>query len=191
MRPARPRTPAEECAVSDPLEYLADHAGGIAAGLLVLFASLAAAQWLCWLLGVGRFKRTAEEKPAQYWSYVFSDFFVRMFDNFRNLLAMVIVTMFFVIMLVAAARPLFEGRYEDLRDSLQTVGAVLGPLIGGILGYYFGESAAVRQAARLGETAGVGSAAGGPAGTAAGEGAGAPPILLPGGGAPPEAPASE
>jgi len=131
------------------LKLLDDYSGGI----LVLFFSLAAIvlliQWLAWIFQIGRFRigrtgtGTGDGSRPSSLRFVLADFLVKIINDFRHLLALLMIVIFastLLFMLFRAGEDM-----ADLTDALQVVVATLGGLLGSILGYYFGESA-VRKA---------------------------------------------
>jgi hypothetical protein len=72
------------------------------------------------------------------------DLIVKIIDDFRHFLALLIVVLFFLALGYALLRA--GGDVEAISDALQAVSSALGGLIGAIIGYYFGESAGRRQA---------------------------------------------
>lgn len=126
--------------------------------LISLFALMAFVQWACWIAGWGRFRRSvastddaeeeggatharrrqpAMERPLRF---VFMDLFARLVDDFRHLLALVVMLVFFVAVLYA----LWIGGsdVDNLNKALQAITGSLSGIIGVIIGYYFGETSA-------------------------------------------------
>jgi hypothetical protein len=104
-------------------------------------------QWFAWIFSIGRFKSTDATPPGarpsgQSLRYVFSEAAVKIINDFRHLLALVIV----VIFALALAYAMLQARASiaDMKEALQAVVATLGGLVGSIIGYYFGESAVTR-----------------------------------------------
>ena len=126
------------------LDFLARERSGI---LVLLLASAFAGgltQWILWMFGWGRFRGAVEtdgKRTDTNIRYVLTDFFVKIIDDFRNLLALIVVMLFAVALFAAMAPGIRAGRVDELKDGLQAVAAALGGLIGSIIGYYFGESA--------------------------------------------------
>ncbi len=139
-------------------KFLDDYSNGI----FVLFFSLAAIvlliQWLAWIFLQGRFKPkppepgtgtgTGDGSRRSDLRYVIADFFVKLINDFRHLLALLLVVIFaltLVFMLSRAGSADKTKTMADMTDALQVVVATLGGLIGSILGYYFGESAVLKK----------------------------------------------
>ncbi|MDZ7290742.1 MAG: hypothetical protein ONB44_18570 [candidate division KSB1 bacterium] len=124
------------------LTFLKTHSGG----LLVLFLCLAAivflVQWLAWIFSLGRFRpdRTGGKVGTSSLRFVFADLLVKIINDFRHFLALVMVTIFALALSYVLYRA--EDNMASITDAMQTVVATLGGLVGSILGYYFGESAA-------------------------------------------------
>lgn len=76
-------------------------------------------------------------------AYILMNLMVKIIDDFRHLLALIIVSIFFFALIYAM---MYAGKtLEEKMDAIQTVVAALGGLIGSIIGYYFGESAGSRK----------------------------------------------
>lgn len=128
------------------LTYFAEHWTGILVLILVLFALALLANWLSWILGIGRFKgRGASPGTSGGIRYVITDFFVKIISEFRHLLALVIVSLFAVTLFLAMIPGLRASNVDTIKEGVQAVAAALGGLIGSIIGYYFGESAAAKR----------------------------------------------
>jgi hypothetical protein len=129
------------------LVYLAEHRAGIFVLIAIAGVICVLAQWVAWIFGLGRFARTPSPgtRPLNPLRYVVVDLFVQIINDFRHLLALVVVTMFAVTLGAAMWPGLSSGDVELLKDGLQAVAAALAGLIGSIIGYYFGESAATRR----------------------------------------------
>lgn len=124
-------------------DFLAAERTGILTLVFILIAAGGVVNWVLWMFGWGRFRGTV--KADSKIRYVVSDFFVKIINEFRDLLALAMVALFGVA-LFAAMWPGLQGRaVQELKDGVQAVGATLGGLIGSIIGYYFGESAGKRK----------------------------------------------
>lgn len=125
-------------------------------GILVFFLSLAGiaflVQWIAWILRKGRFGVVA---PAQAGRaelrFIFSEAIVKIINDFRHLLALIIVVIFAVALGYAlwkaasvAIGPGSPSVVSNMKEALQAVVATLGGLVGSIIGYYFGESSVVK-----------------------------------------------
>lgn len=108
-------------------------------------------QWVLWIFGVGRFKpafevqgsnragpgnATDQQTPIRH---VIANLFVKVIDDFRHLLALIIV----VIFAVALVYSLYVSGKDSasISEALQAVTGSLSGIIGVVIGYYFGESA--------------------------------------------------
>jgi hypothetical protein len=115
-------------------------------------------QWICWLAGWGRFKprpqlvvgqgdltvppsaiigSTGVERRIRF---VIAELFAKLIDDFRHLLALIIVIIF--MMTIGYALWVAGGNVANLNASLQAVTGSFSGIIGVIIGYYFGESSA-------------------------------------------------
>ena len=128
------------------LDYVSLHRGGAAIVLLIALGLVLALQWIAWIFQFGRFKANiTPRRPPNQLRYIVADFFVRLINDFRHLLALCIV-MLFAVALAAAMYPGFRRwDVQQMAAGLQAVAAALGGLMGSIIGYYFGESAAAQR----------------------------------------------
>jgi hypothetical protein len=125
-------------------------------GIWVFFLSLGGiallVQWFAWIFGMGRFGKIipAAEGRAGL-RYIFSDLMVKIINEFRHLLALIVV----VIFAGALSYSLWKAgtvptgsdlpsTVDNLKEALQAVVATLGGLVGSIIGYYFGESSVAK-----------------------------------------------
>lgn len=127
------------------LTFLGQHDAGIYVVLICLATLVVLVQWLAWIFNFGRFRsqelelQTGTSVVNSGIRHVIADLFVKVIDDFRHLLALIIVLMF----ALALAYVLFKSsNIADVKDALQAVASSLGGIIGVIIGYYFGESAA-------------------------------------------------
>lgn len=140
--------------------WLQAHRGGIAF-LLLMVASLALlVQWIAWIFGYGRFASPSGGTGTGTGSggraelrYIFSEATVKIINDFRHLLALVIVLIFAFALgysLIKAASIQTNASsptmIANMKEALQGVVATLGGLVGSIIGYYFGESSVVKAA---------------------------------------------
>ena len=132
------------------LTFLDTQRGGILIFLLCLIVLVFVLNWLAWMYAHGRFARTLDERfradRRQDLSYVLSEAAVRIINDFRHLLALVIVLIF--ALALGYAMIIGRGTIDNMKEALQGVVSTLGGLVGSIIGYYFGESAATAAAAR-------------------------------------------
>lgn len=132
------------------LDYVWTYRGAIAVLLVVAFGFVAIVQWLAWIFRRGRFgNEPGQVQPVRSESlrYVTADFLVKIINDFRNLLALVIVGVFAAALAIAMYPGVRHWNVDELGKGVQSVAAALGGLIGSIIGYYFGESAATQRAA--------------------------------------------
>ena len=133
---------------SDFFGILSTHASGVFVLLAVIAAIILFVQWVAWIFNWGRFAATKRD-PRGGIRYVFADLLVKIIDDFRHLLALVITIIFALALaytLYLAATHSDDGSVlEGVKDALQAVVSSLGGLVGAIIGYYFGESAAKRK----------------------------------------------
>src|SRR5215467_10356611 len=94
--------------MSELFDFFSQHKVGIFVFAGIVFAFIVVLQWICWIFRWGRFKREkGEESNHQELRFVITDFFVKIIDDFRHLLALVIVFVFLValtVMLLPGAR---------------------------------------------------------------------------------------
>lgn len=118
--------------------------------LLLLLAGIAfLVQWFAWIFGAGRFRKDATSGNTV--SFIFSAATVKIINEFRHLLALLIVVIFsFALgysLIKAASLPASAGSpsvIDNMKEALQAVMATLGGLVGSIIGYYFGESSVAK-----------------------------------------------
>lgn len=120
-------------------------------GILILFAILAAlillVQWLAWIFSLGRYGGIdASTRRDESLQYILTRFLANIIDDFRHLLALIIVLIFAVVLGYAIIQA--GNDFDKITQALQSVVSTLGAIIGSILGYYFGESAATKALAR-------------------------------------------
>jgi hypothetical protein len=127
------------------LDFFARHRAGVAVLLGAAFATVLLVQWVCWIFARGRFARTAGA-ARQELRVVITDFFVKIIDDFKHLLALVLVLIFMGTLLLMIWPGIVGGDVAKMESSLKAVVASLGGIIGTIIGYYFGESAGARRA---------------------------------------------
>lgn len=117
-------------------------------GMLVLFSCFAATiffiQWVAWIFCFGRFSSDrTDSRTGRALRHVLGDLLVKIIDDFRHLLALIIVLIFAVALGYTVYRA--GSQMSDITNALQTVVATLGGLVGSLVGYYFGEAAAKRS----------------------------------------------
>lgn len=114
----------------------------------VCFAVVLLIQWVAWLFKWGRFGSPpvqAATAPTQPLRFLIANFFAEIINDFRHLLALIIISVFAIALFVGMYPGLVTNNVETIADGVQAVAAALGGLIGSIIGYYFGESAATRN----------------------------------------------
>lgn len=122
--------------------FLDAHSGGLLVIFLCLAAIVGLIQWLAWIFSKGRFRpdRAGAKVGTNSLRFVFADLLVKIINDFRHLLALVMVMIFALALSYVLYRA--DNNMASITDAMQTVVATLGGLVGSILGYYFGESAA-------------------------------------------------
>ena len=126
--------------MSSLLDYLAARRTGIFVFLLIVIVLAAVGNWVLWMFAWGRY-RGAGRTDSKI-RFVLADFFVKIINDFRHLLALIIVMMFAVALFAAMCPGIWYHSVDGVKEGVQAVAAALGGLIGSIIGYYFGESAA-------------------------------------------------
>jgi hypothetical protein len=128
--------------MADFLDSMNAHRGGILLLLLCLIFLAFLAQWFAWIFSIGRFNRSQVRLSGNSLRFVFSEAAVKLINDFRHLLALVMVLIF----AFALGYAMIEARTSlaDMKEALQAVVATLGGLVGSIIGYYFGESTATK-----------------------------------------------
>lgn len=128
--------------MADFFNFLNTHRGGIIVFLLSLAFIIVLVNWLAWIFSVGRFK-TPQPARGQNLRYVLTEAAVKIINDFRHLLALIIVLIFGFALAYAMLRA--GADIDTLKEALQAVVATLGGLVGSIIGYYFGESTVTRM----------------------------------------------
>jgi di/tricarboxylate transporter len=128
--------------MSDFLDFLAREYNG----LLVLGCALSwiilAILIVAWIFGLGRFGIKNGKDQRQTLVFVIATFFTKLIDDFRHLLALVVMVIFAGAFLAVLH---FACSLDEAKEGLQAVAATMGGLVGSIIGYYFGESAAAKR----------------------------------------------
>lgn len=116
-------------------------------GLLLLTIALLV-QWFAWIFSWGRFQRRDPPSGRQALRYLFAELLVKIIDDFRHFLALVIVVIFGLALTYSLVLAAYEqsGPMDAIAKALQAVVSALGGLIGAIIGYYFGEKAGEKSA---------------------------------------------
>ena len=133
------------------LTHIDEHRTAVLLLVVLACTALAAAQWVSWMFALGRFNSTRPsatksgqgERPLRY---ILALFFVQIVNDFRHLLALLLLSLFALVLVVAMWPGLKNDQLKEMTEGLQAVAAALGGLIGSIVGYYFGESAAKGRA---------------------------------------------
>lgn len=106
---------------------------------------LLAVQWVAWIFSFGRFgKEPVQAERTQNIRYLLADGLVKIINDFRHLLALLIVLIFGLALAYALWSAGTDS--DSIKEMLQAVTSTLGGLVGSIIGYYFGESAGRRSA---------------------------------------------
>lgn len=122
------------------LDFLSENATGIIMLILIVLVGLYAMNSVAKTFSWGRYKRTTEAGETNSTLYYgVSVFFVNLINDFKHLLALVIVIIFTGLIIYSMAA---GTNFTEKLDALKLVIASLGGLLGSIIGYYFGESAA-------------------------------------------------
>ena len=128
-----------ESSLISVLSFLSTQRNGIIVLLLLLIIVCVLVRWVLWMFGLGRFKAQQTDSEIRF---VLANFFVKIVNDFRHLLALVLVILFGQALFAAMWPGMMKQDVSLIKDGLQGVAAALGGLIGSIIGYYFGESAA-------------------------------------------------
>jgi hypothetical protein len=129
--------------VTSVLSFIAERRDGILLLLLTLIVLCVLVNWVLWMLGWGRFRGAVRTESKL--RFILADLFVKIINDFRHLLALVIVVLFSLALFAAIWPGMMKQDVALIKEGLQGVAATLGGLIGAIIGYYFGESAASRS----------------------------------------------
>jgi hypothetical protein len=129
--------------LNSALTFLGTQREGILVLLLLLIVLSAVSNWALWMFGLGRFQGPRADSKLRF---VLADFFVKLINDFRHLLALVMVILFGLALFAAMWPGMMKQDVNLIKEGLQGVAAALSGLIGSIIGYYFGESAAKKRA---------------------------------------------
>ena len=139
--------------------FLQTYRSGIVLLLFILASLVFFIQWLVWISGKGRFARTSLPTARADLRFIFSDAAVKIINDFRHLLALIIVLIFAFALgysLIKAASVSTNATspttLDNMKEALQAVVATLGGLVGSIIGYYFGESSVATKPPETGVT---------------------------------------
>ncbi|HKJ03193.1 MAG TPA: hypothetical protein VJ997_12080 [Longimicrobiales bacterium] len=122
--------------------FLQANALGVFMILLSVVTAAFVTQWVLWAFGLGRFTTDRVSTSSHSLRFVFADALVKIIDDFRHLLALILVGMFAGAILWALV--VSGTNADEITKSLQAVVSTLGGLVGSIIGYYFGEARARR-----------------------------------------------
>lgn len=130
--------------MEDFLNYIEDHYIAILLLVIMAFAAVLILNWLARIFSWGAFKdRSSVMTRESNFTYILSKFLVNLINDFKHLLALVIVVIFASLIVYSMTS---GSTFDEKMEALQLVIASLGGLLGSIIGYYFGESAARRGA---------------------------------------------
>ena len=127
--------------------FLSENSGGIFILFFIIVAAALLTQWFSWIFGRGRFNPTYTQnvtaaetgtRPNMRLRHVLSQIIVDIINDFRHVLALVIVVIFAFSM--AVVMYMTRESTDEMLQAIQVVAASLGGLVGSIIGYYFGES---------------------------------------------------
>jgi hypothetical protein len=134
--------------------FLKLNQGVISFALLSIVVVMGVVQWVFWIAGWGRFKLAAAPAAGQTGTtamppagglsvdrrirFVIAELFAKLIDDFRHLLALIIVIIF--MLTIGYALWVGGSSTDSLNAALQAVTGSFSGIIGVIIGYYFGES---------------------------------------------------
>lgn len=141
--------------MEDFLHYLDVHFNGILMLIILVLFVLLIFNRLAWIFEIGRYKKKSIEGKVindtidktgltneNRSSYVITTFFVNIINDFKHLLALIIIILFAGLIIFSMA---MGDNFKEKMDALKLVIASLGSLIASIIGYYFGESSAKKS----------------------------------------------
>jgi hypothetical protein len=123
--------------VENIILFLEDHYVSLFLILFIAFAIILMINWLAWIFSFGRFTGQRSDPQAKG-LYLLGEFIVNIINDFRHLLALILVLIFAASLGYAFYS---SKNVDELSKALQVVVSTLGGLVGSIVGYYFGESA--------------------------------------------------
>ncbi|MGH7175781.1 MAG: hypothetical protein ACREJC_00245, partial [Tepidisphaeraceae bacterium] len=101
-------------------DFFAVHRQGILVfGLLILVVGVIV-QWLAWIFAQGRFQKRDQTTGRQTLRFVFADLLVKIIDDFRHLLALVVVVIFALALVYSFVLVAYEqtGRLDAMAKAL-------------------------------------------------------------------------
>src|SRR5215470_10839822 len=102
------------------LNFLEVHKVGLLTLAALFFALLLALRWVCWIFGLGRFKDGGGVGPGhQEIRFVIADFCVKIIDDFRHLLALIIVFVFLIALIIMLWPGVKKGDVGMMEASLK------------------------------------------------------------------------
>lgn len=122
----------------DLLNFLQTNGNGFLILFLIFLGIGLLTHYAMWMFGRGRFAGAADIPKDKKLNFVIAAAAVKLIDDFRHLLALILVLIFSIVLGYAVY--LGRGSMDNLKDGLQAVMATLGGLVGSIIGYYFGEA---------------------------------------------------
>src|SRR5262245_22643659 len=135
--------------MSDFLTVLEQHSIGALILVFLLLVLMVVIRETFWLLGWGRYKRTAQDlktdkttgggDPNRIWSFFATTFIAKTISEFRHLLALLIFLLVAGAVILSVLPGLLILDVDRMAEGLESVAAALGGLVGSIIGYYFGE----------------------------------------------------
>jgi hypothetical protein len=129
--------------MKDFLDYLKNNTTGVLMLLVILLVGIFLLNRLCKLFQWGRYANAPPQPEQRGLNFVVVDFFVKIINEFRSLLALTLIIIF--ALTLGYSLYCAGSNIDNISKALQAVMATLGGLVGSIVGYYFGESA-VRKA---------------------------------------------
>lgn len=137
--------------------FLQTYRAGVLLFLLILIVSVFLIQWMVWIFARGRFRRGimagtgtgTGDGSGKTAGFVFADFVVKIINEFRHLLALLVLVIFafaLAFSLIKAGSLSTGDAVSNMKGAIEGVVATLGGLVGSIIGYYFGESSVTKPA---------------------------------------------
>ena len=136
------------------LTFLYEQRGGLIMLLICVLSAIFFVRYIAWIFCWGRFKNAdagsstgaPSARSDNGIGFIIVEFFVNLINDFRHLLALVLVLIFAGVLAISICRA--GNDIEKLTKAIEVVTATLGGLVGSIIGYYFGESAVKRSSRR-------------------------------------------
>lgn len=132
--------------MEDIFKFFSTNSTGIITLLISVGLLIGILQWILWLFKLGRYEFDGDKPKNGGVIYIATDFFVKIINDFRHLLALIVILVFAFVLIFSVYHAIQIDKssdlsnFENLKNVLQAVISTLGGIVASIIGYYFGES---------------------------------------------------